>query len=512
MFDRFTDRARKVVGLARECAFKSHHTMLGDGHLLMGLFKERDGIAAAALQRLDVSWEALNAQYLKAHVSMVQEELPVRALPQVARLTKVLERAVEIAHGLKCTYIGTEHLLLALVSSSGEGGRSRSMLEGLGLSTQAVKKEVFELLGVEDPEGGPTIEGWDFHPGGGGLKRLCKADCTAYAVKGSDYCLAHTPPGAIALKEALKCRNPECRSLAYECWKGYCYDHRPPEVLGLPLCGAEGCRGPRALGSEYCSGCDITMVEDERFIEIATEAAQRQLLGPQQAKVMVAEMVREMGVKVSQAFEPVPTEGEFAHTVYVCRRCARHSKPHSAFYSTMCHCILCRDCYEVAKDTRIGSQAHDYEKCRYPGKIIAPPMCDHEGCTERATIVDGGRAGCWKLEHSPLKKAPRYRCATCEASMWSPSEVLFSATCRCTFCGDCYDKAKDEGGRLTHLSTCDKFDPEYEKEAVPTATALSARTVTRKPRRRGRTLPTGRAVPPGSSRRLRPWERKHWRA
>jgi ATP-dependent Clp protease ATP-binding subunit ClpC len=150
MFERFTDRARRVVVLAQEEARLLNHNYIGTEHLLLGLIREDEGIAARALQRLDVSLEAVR--------SRVQEIIGVGAsaqsghIPFTPRAKKVLELSLREALQLGHDDIGTEHILLGLVRE-GEGVAAQVLVR-LGVDLARVRHEVVQLLSSDAPTGG----------------------------------------------------------------------------------------------------------------------------------------------------------------------------------------------------------------------------------------------------------------------------------------------------------------------------------------------------------------------
>src|SRR5699024_7608868 len=118
MFERFTDRARRVVVLAQEEARMLNHSYIGTEHILLGLIHERDGVAAKALQTLDVYPGAVREQ-VREIIGHGQQG-PYGHIPFTPRAKKVLELSLREALQLGHNYIGTEHILLGLIRE-GEG-------------------------------------------------------------------------------------------------------------------------------------------------------------------------------------------------------------------------------------------------------------------------------------------------------------------------------------------------------------------------------------------------------
>ena len=136
MFERFTERARKVIILAREEAIRLGHNFVGTEHLLLGLIREGDGLAVAILKKLNVNISAVKAEIEKI-VSAGSEFSPAGEIPFTPQAKKVLEYSISEARSLGHNYIGTEHLLLGLIRE-GEGIASL-VLRDFGVSVAAAK-------------------------------------------------------------------------------------------------------------------------------------------------------------------------------------------------------------------------------------------------------------------------------------------------------------------------------------------------------------------------------------
>lgn len=148
MFNRFTERARKVIILAKEEARRFNHDYIGTEHLLLGLIREGEGVAAAVLQKMGVSLQNIRLEIEK----LVQPGPTTQILgdiPFTPRAKKVLELAAEEARSLGHNYIGTEHILLGLIRE-GEGVASQ-VLMNLGLDLNRVRNEIMSLLGSALP-------------------------------------------------------------------------------------------------------------------------------------------------------------------------------------------------------------------------------------------------------------------------------------------------------------------------------------------------------------------------
>jgi ATP-dependent Clp protease ATP-binding subunit ClpC len=144
MFDRFTERARKVVLLARKEAARLNSEYIRTEHILLGLVKEQEGIAARALANLHVDLKSLLRE-IERHVQRGNALTSGDDIPFTPRAKKVLELAIEEARRLNHNYIGTEHLLLGLIRE-GEGIAAR-VLQDMGIELDKVQAEVMKLLG-----------------------------------------------------------------------------------------------------------------------------------------------------------------------------------------------------------------------------------------------------------------------------------------------------------------------------------------------------------------------------
>ena len=165
MFDRFTDRARKVMNLGRQEAQRLHHEYIGTEHILLGLVLEGSGVAANVLRSLEVDLDQVRVEVEKmVPTGEAGAAAPTPQLPFTPRSKRVLELAFEEAGTLGHNYIGTEHLLLGLLRES--DSVASKVLKNLGLKLGEVRQEVMEQLEAGMPPGGPGGPGG--HPGPGG--------------------------------------------------------------------------------------------------------------------------------------------------------------------------------------------------------------------------------------------------------------------------------------------------------------------------------------------------------
>ncbi|MBA2336774.1 MAG: ATP-dependent Clp protease ATP-binding subunit [Acidimicrobiia bacterium] len=166
MFERFTDRARRVVVLAQEEARLLNHNYIGTEHILLGLIHEGEGVAARGLESLGINLEAVRHQVVETIGQGSQA--PSGHIPFTPRAKKVLELSLREALQLGHNYIGTEHILLGLIRE-GEGVAAQ-VLQKLGAELQKVRQTVIQLLsGVQsdEPSGQPHPSGSSRSSGGG---------------------------------------------------------------------------------------------------------------------------------------------------------------------------------------------------------------------------------------------------------------------------------------------------------------------------------------------------------
>jgi len=151
VFERFTDRARRVVVLAQDEARMLNHDYIGTEHLLLGLIGEGEGVAARALESLGISLDAVRQQV--EQVIGRGEQAPSGHIPFTPLAKKVMELALREANDLGHSYIGTEHILLGLIREG--DGVAAGVLTGLGADRPRVRQQVTQLLGGRAGKGAP---------------------------------------------------------------------------------------------------------------------------------------------------------------------------------------------------------------------------------------------------------------------------------------------------------------------------------------------------------------------
>src|ERR1700710_627316 len=160
MFERFTERARQVVVLAQDEARALKHNYIGTEHILLGLLREEEGLAARVLDSLDITVERVRAQVVRIVGS--GEEVTSGQIPFTPRAKKVLELALREALSLGHNYIGTEHILLGLVREN-EGVAARILLD-FDADSEKIRNEVIRML--SGPGGRRQGQGQAGGPGG----------------------------------------------------------------------------------------------------------------------------------------------------------------------------------------------------------------------------------------------------------------------------------------------------------------------------------------------------------
>ncbi len=178
MFERFTDRARRVVVLAQEEARLLNHNYIGTEHILLGLLNEGEGIAAQALESLDIDLASVREEVVK--IIGQGQQSPSGHIPFTPRAKKVLELSLREALQLGHNYIGTEHILLGLIRE-GEGVAAQ-VLQQLGAELQKVRQTVIQLL-----SGPAGSEQQSSEPSGSGGRESAAGGSTVLDQFGRNY-------------------------------------------------------------------------------------------------------------------------------------------------------------------------------------------------------------------------------------------------------------------------------------------------------------------------------------
>jgi ATP-dependent Clp protease ATP-binding subunit ClpC len=147
VFERFTERARQVVVLAQDEARGLNHNYIGTEHLLLGLLREEEGIAARVLESLDIALEEMRARV--AAIVGQGDEVATGQIPFTPNAKKVLELALREALSLQHNYIGTEHVLLGLTRVH-DGVAARILLD-FGADAEKIRNEVLTVLAGQQP-------------------------------------------------------------------------------------------------------------------------------------------------------------------------------------------------------------------------------------------------------------------------------------------------------------------------------------------------------------------------
>jgi ATP-dependent Clp protease ATP-binding subunit ClpC len=170
MFEKFTERARRVIVLAQEEARMLSHNYIGTEHLLLGLIHEGEGVAARALASLGISLEDVRRNV--EEMIPRGQHAPSGHIPFTPRAKKVLELSLRESQQLGHDYIGTEHILLGLIRE-GEGVAAQVLVE-LGADLNRVRQQVLQLLGAHaraaSPEGETAVT-WEADTGLTGVER-----------------------------------------------------------------------------------------------------------------------------------------------------------------------------------------------------------------------------------------------------------------------------------------------------------------------------------------------------
>ena len=142
MFERFTDRARKVISLAKQKAQKYDHDYVGTEHILLGIIKEKHGVGATTLRAFDI-----DIKQLRKDIEKIDESKPhadkIHSLHPTPEAKKVIEYALKETRDLHNNFIGTEHLLLGLIES--RDGVASKVLANRGITLEAAKRKIGEI-------------------------------------------------------------------------------------------------------------------------------------------------------------------------------------------------------------------------------------------------------------------------------------------------------------------------------------------------------------------------------
>ena len=154
MYERFTDRSRKVMQLANEEAQRLNHEYIGTEHILLGLAKEGKCIASMVLHQLNIDVTSIRKETERVVQQGPPTALTSNKLPQTPRAKKIIDYAIEEARNMNHGYVGTEHILLGLVRE--EQGVAYMVLDNLGVTTEKIRENCLDMLGVSAKENDDT--------------------------------------------------------------------------------------------------------------------------------------------------------------------------------------------------------------------------------------------------------------------------------------------------------------------------------------------------------------------
>lgn len=152
MFERFTDRARRVLALANQEAQRFNHEYIGTEHILLGIVKEGGGVAANVLRNMNLDLRHVRLEIEKL-VKTGPDMVTMGKLPQTPRAKRVIDYAIEEARALNHNYVGTEHILLGIIRE--RDGVAAQALMNLGVKLESTREEIIELIskvGIEVKE------------------------------------------------------------------------------------------------------------------------------------------------------------------------------------------------------------------------------------------------------------------------------------------------------------------------------------------------------------------------
>lgn len=185
MLDRFTDRARKVMSMAKQEALDLHSNKVGTEHLLLALAKEDEGIAAEALRSLDISYDDImdTLKEVQTTVSEPCEETEAAKLAFTPLVISVMERSFRVARENNQTYVSTEHLLIGIVEEG--NGMAMDILMRLGVSSASIKKAIEKLTAKDQDKKRPLAGAGAGRPGAG-LPFFSGSDASQQKGSGTD--------------------------------------------------------------------------------------------------------------------------------------------------------------------------------------------------------------------------------------------------------------------------------------------------------------------------------------
>ena len=185
MLDRFTDRARKVMSMAKQEALDLHSNKVGTEHLLLALAKEDEGIAAEALRSLDISYDDImdTLKEVRTTVPEPSEETEAAKLAFTPLVISVMERSFRVARENNQTYVSTEHLLIGIVEEG--NGMAMDILMRLGVSSASIKKAIEKLTAKDQDKKRPLAGAGAGRPGAG-LPFFSGSDASQQKGSGTD--------------------------------------------------------------------------------------------------------------------------------------------------------------------------------------------------------------------------------------------------------------------------------------------------------------------------------------
>ena len=230
MFERFTDRARKVMALANQEAKRFNHGYIETEHVLLGLVKEGSGAGARVLKNLEVDIKKLRLEVEKL-VKSGPDMVTMGKLPQTPRAKKVIEYAIDEAQSLNHNYVGTENILLGLLREN--KSTAAQVFTNLGLKLEDVRQEVLNLLGVGDERGISEQK----HTMSNTRKRVIDS------IPNSEMIW-------------VKCNNPVCKAEYQTSKKGYfkyIEEHANPMIPTAPAMTCEKCGEQMIFRAKKCT-------------------------------------------------------------------------------------------------------------------------------------------------------------------------------------------------------------------------------------------------------------------
>ena len=316
----FTDRVRKVLQMAREEAARLHHEYVGTEHILLGLIREGEGVAAAVLQNLNVDLEEIQQKIEETVKKGKAAAAAGPDLPYTSRAKKVLELAMTEARELNHSYVGTEHLLLGLLRE--EKGIAAQVLTDAGVNLEQSRAETLRLLGSDMPASAPRRGAGrqPRRPSPRRSPRRRRSTTSAATSRSSPPRASSTRPSAAPRKSSASWKSSRAARRTTRCSSASRAWARPPSSRAWPSMIANG-QCPDVLRDHRVLSLDMAAVIagtkyrgqfEERLKAVMNEIAQNKniILFIDELHTLVGAGAAEGAIDASNMLKPALARGE----------------------------------------------------------------------------------------------------------------------------------------------------------------------------------------------------------